>query len=74
MLELDIKRCSDSIFQISLEVEVVCRGSRWHWRMEEPGIAQIDAAEEFPVALEFRLKHVVVRLAGKALKQLVQSL
>src|SRR3954466_13025377 len=42
--------------------------------MEEPGVAEIDAAEELPVARQLGLQDVEVRLAGIAAQQLVQLL
>ena len=47
--------------------------SRGHRRVEEPRAAEVDAAEELPVALERGIEHAVERLAGKALQQLVQA-
>ena len=55
-----------------LEVEVVGGGAGRHRRMEEPAAAEVDAAQELPVALELGLQHVVERLARIALQQLVQ--
>ena len=59
VLELDVEFLADRRMQIAAEIEIVLRGAERHRRMEEPGGAEIDAAEELPVALQVGMQHIV---------------
>ena len=73
VLELDVELLADRRMQKAAEIEIVfCRTER-HRRVKEPGSAEIDAAEELPVALQVGMQHIVEGLVGEALQQPVQA-
>ena len=74
MLEFNFELGADRLVEKRPEVEIVSRRPKRNRRMEEPGGAQVDTAKEAPVALQLRIEHVVERLAGISLEQLVQFL
>ena len=59
MLEFDIEFRADRRMQIAAEIEIVLGGAERHRRMEEPGGAEIDPAEELPVAFQVGMQHIV---------------
>ena len=73
VLELDVEFVADRLMQEAAEIEIVFCGAERHRRVKEPGGAEIDAAEELPVALQVGMQHIVEGLVGKALQQLVQA-
>src|SRR4029450_10802055 len=66
VLELDVERLPYGCVKVRAEVEVVGGRPGRDRGVEEPGIAEIDAAEELPVALKLGLQNVEVGLAGIA--------
>jgi len=67
VLERDVEFLADRAMQQAAEIEIVFCGAERDRRVEEPGGAEIDAAEELPVALQIGMQHVVEGLVGKAL-------
>ena len=63
---------TNGFVQESTEVEVVLGRPKRNWRVEKPSLPEIDATQKFPVALELRLKNVVVGFSRKALQQCMQ--
>src|ERR1700676_523450 len=74
VLEFDIELRAYRRKKAAAEIEIIPGGAERHRRMKEPGSAEIDAAEELPVALQIGMQHVVERLVRKSLQQLVQPL
>jgi hypothetical protein len=72
MLEVDIEFGTHRRVEIAAEIEIIPGGTDRHRSMEKPGGAEIDPAEELPVALQVGMQHVVKLLVGKALQQFVQ--
>ena len=60
--------CCSRPWKSKLSVLVSAR----HRRVEEPALADVDAAEELPVALQVRVQHAVGRALGEALEAFVQ--
>ena len=54
-----------------MEIEIVPRGVLRHRRVEEEALADVDAAEELPVAVEVRMHRAIDRLRRKALAELL---
>ncbi len=75
VLELDIELDTGRFVDQAPEVEVVPGRPGRHRRVKEPRRAEIDPAEEFPVALQVGMQNAEERLAGMPpLQQPVQSL
>src|SRR5690606_11849189 len=72
VLEFGREGRANGTMQVGQEVEIVLRGAGRHGRVEEPRLAEIDAAEKLPVAAKVRMQHVVVGLARKTLEKPVQ--
>ena len=73
VLELDVELLADRLMHEAAEIEIVLGGAERHRRMEEPGGAEIDAAEELPVTLQLRMQHVVEGLVGETFEQSVKA-
>src|SRR5258708_39176196 len=74
MLEFDIELGACRGMDGAGKIEIVPGGSRRHRGMKEPGGAEIDPAEELPVALQIGVQHAVERLVRKSVQQPVQHL
>ena len=74
VVELGLERKARRLLQQAEEIEIVPRGVLRHRRVEEEALADIDAAEELPVALEVRMHRPVDRLRRKALAELLVQL
>ena len=72
MVELAGEREAGDALQQAVEIEIAGRGVGRHRRVEEEALADVDAAEELPVAVEVRMQHAIGRALGKALEPLVQ--
>ena len=55
-----------------LEIEGLLVGPRRHGGMKEPALADVDAAEELPIAVEIGMHHAIDRALRKALEPFVQ--
>src|SRR5262249_52777998 len=67
MLELAGERKSGRAVEQRAEVEIVAGGVLRHRRMEEEALADVDAAEELPVAVQVGMHGAVDRLRREAL-------
>ena len=56
----------------AMEVEIVLGGVGRHRGVEKPALADVDAAEELPVALQVGMHDAIGRAPGKTLKLVVQ--
>src|SRR6185437_808486 len=67
---LELEPC-DAVEQAE-EIVILARGAGRHGRVKEKTLADIDAAEELPIAFEFGPQHQIGRAVGKTLQPLVQ--
>ena len=74
VIELGLERKPGRLVQQGLEIEIVPRGVLRHRRVEEEALADVDPAEELPVAVEIRVHGAIDRLRRKALAELVVQL
>src|ERR1700722_4787267 len=72
IVEVGRERETCGFFEKRMEIVIVPRSVRRHRGMEEPAFADIDAAEELPVAVKVRIQHAIGRARWKALEFLVQ--
>src|SRR6185295_13779111 len=74
MVELDVEFSTCRRMQIAAEIEIVFRRTGRHRCVEKPSGAEIDAAEELPIALEIWMQDTEKRFSRIALEQVVQTL
>ena len=74
VVELGLERKAGRLLQQPVEIEIVPRGVLRHRRMEEEALADVDPAEELPVAVQVRVHRPVGRLRRKALAELLVQL
>src|SRR5690606_33219060 len=73
VVELGAELKAGDLLEEAVEVEVVRGGVRRYGRVEEPALADVDASEELPVALEVRVEHAIGGAFRKALEAFVKA-
>src|SRR5271166_1194566 len=72
IIEIAGERKACGFLQQSMEVEIVARGVRRHRRMEEPALADVDAAEKLPIAVQLGMDDSIGGARRKTLEPLVK--
>ena len=72
IVEIADEREACGFVQQREEIVIVLRGIGRHWRVKEPALPGVDAAEELPIAFQIWMQHAIGRARRKTLELLVQ--